>query len=112
MSKQPIMLDESKPYGRTLGDDIVSFKQGGHDFNSRKELIPGSRNSAPALIAEKIEKIVEVAAKPVYEDMHIHALKKHIAMKYAEMEAADVDFEPVEAGKGMQARLIAFLKAN
>jgi len=112
MSKQPIMLDESKPYGRTLGDDHVCFKQGGFDFNSRKELIPGSRNSAPALIAAKIERIVEVAAKPVYEDMHIHALKKHASIKYAEMEAADIPFEAVEAGKGMQERLIAFLKAN
>ncbi len=110
--KGPIMIDESKSYGRTLGDDEVCFKQGGHDFNSKKELIPGSKNSAPALIAERIEKIVEVAAKPVYDEMHIHALKKHAAIKYAELEAADVDFEPVEAGKGMQERLIAFLNAN
>lgn len=110
-TKKPIMLDESKPYGRCLGDPIVSFKQGGFDFNSRKELIPGSKNSAPAQIAKEIEAIVE-EAKPVYEDMHIHALKRHANMKYAELEAAGVDFEPVEAGKGYQARLIAFLNAN
>jgi hypothetical protein len=112
MSKEPIMIDESKPYGRTLGDPIVHFKQGGYDFNSRKELIPGSKNSAPALIADEIEKIVEVTAKPVYEDMHIHALKKHAAIKYAELEAADEAFQPVAAGKGMQQRLIDFLNAH
>jgi len=110
-TKKPIMLDESKPFGRTLGDEHVFFKQGGFDFNSRMELIPGSKNSAPAQISQIIETIVE-ETKPVYEDMHIHALKRHASLKYAEMEAADVDFEPVEAGKGMQERLIAFLNAN
>lgn len=108
--KQAIKLDESKPFGRTIGDPNVSYKQDGFDFDSNKELIPGSRNSASAQISRHIERVVE--KKPVFEDMHIHALKKHAETKYAEMEAAGVDFEPVEAGKGMQERLIAFLKAN
>jgi hypothetical protein len=108
---QKIMLDEKLPYGKVLGDDEVSYKQGGYDFNSRKELIPGSKNSAAALISKEIEKIVE-EAPPVYEDMHIHALKRHAMLTYAKLEAAGVEFEEVESGKGMQERLIEFLKAN
>lgn len=105
-----IKLDESKPYGVTLGDPEVSYKQGGSDFNSLKELIPGSKNSGPALIASKIEEIAE--QKPVYTDMHIHALKRHLKVAYLELEAAGEEFEKVEMGEGSQARIIEFLEAH
>lgn len=105
-----IMLDESKPYGKVLGDDNVFFKQGGADFDSLKRLIPGSKNSGPALISEHIEEIA--TAKPVYTDMHIHALKRHLKERYAELEEAGVEFEKVAMGEGAQARIIAFLEAN
>lgn len=106
-----IMLDESKPYGRTLGSETIFFKQGGHDFDSRKRLIPGSRNSAAALIGDLIEEKASAPA-PVYEDMHIHALKRHADAVYVVLEENEIEFERVESGKGMQERLIEFLKAN
>jgi len=105
-----IMLDESRPFGVVRGDPDVAYKQGGSDFNYAKELIPGSKNSAPALIASAIEKQVEV--KPVYSDMHIHALKRHLKVMYLDLEAAGEEFEKVEMGEGSQARIIEFLEAH
>ncbi|MHC5061709.1 MAG: hypothetical protein ACYTFK_11575 [Planctomycetota bacterium] len=103
-------LDRSKPYGKVIGDPEVFFKQGGYDYDSTGKLIPGSRNSAPAMISNHIEEISEAEPpKPVYEDMHVHALKRHATIRYAELEAAGVEFEVIEPGKGMQQRLIDFL---
>lgn len=109
MSKH-IMLDESRPFGTTRGDPVVAYKQGGSDFNHAKQLIPGSKNSGPSLIARKIEKIAE--SRPEYGDMHIHALKRHLKVKYLDLEAAGEEFEKVEMGEGSQARIIEFLEAH
>jgi len=51
-------------------------------------------------------------SKPAYEDMHIQALKRHIGVAYARLEAAGTDFTPVEKGAGMQKRLVEFLNEH
>jgi hypothetical protein len=105
-------LDESKPFAKCLGSPDVGYSQGGYDFDHGKNLIAGSgRGNSPETV-DAIEAIAAQIAKPVYSDMHIHALKKHASLKYAELEAADEDFEPVEPGKGMQDRLVTFLNEH
>lgn len=106
----PTMIDESRPYGKTLGDEVVCFKQDGYDFNSRKELIKGSKNSGANKMAQALE---NVGREPVkfekYEDMHVQELKRRYAKTIEELDELEVDYEPVPLGKGIKKRLIEFL---
>jgi len=102
-------LDRTRPFGETRGDPRVCYKQDGFDFDSQGKLIPGSKNSASAKIAEKIENKATSMEREPFEEMSIHELKKASVLVYAEFEAADIEFEPVELGPGAKKRLIDFL---
>jgi hypothetical protein len=107
----PTMIDEERPYGKTLGDDEVCFKQDGYDFNSKKELIKGSKNSGKDRMAEAMEKAG--GREPVefekYEDMHVQELKRRYAKTIEELDELEVEYEAVPLGAGIKKRLIEFL---
>lgn len=97
-------LDRNRPFGTTIGDPNVFFKQDGYDFDSQGRLIPGSKNSGAN--APPTE---EQLYREPHEDMSIHALKKKATLLYAEFEAADMEYEAVQLGPGSKQRLIDFL---
>ena len=102
-------LDRSRPFGRTLGDSDVCFKQDGLDFDSRGNVIPGSKNSGAAQIAKHIEEKADVVR---FEDMSLPELKKHAETVITEMENAGETPTRVKGGNGVKKRLIEFLNEN
>ena len=102
-------LDEDRSFGRCLGDDKIFFMQDGLNFGSDKKVIPGSKNSGSVQSVEKSDEAP--APQLAYADMHVQALKRELKATYMRLEAADIEFEPVEEGKGINARIVEFLTA-
>ena len=106
----PTKIDESRPYGKTLGDSETCFKQDGYNFNSKKELIAGEKNSGANKMAEALE---SARNKPVdfvkYEDMHVQELKRRYKNTCEELDELEVEYEAIGTGPGIKKRLIDFL---
>ena len=108
---RPTKIDESRPYGKCLGDGEACFKQDGYDFNSTKELIKGATNSGADKMASALNKAAgrEHVEYEKYEDMHLQEVKRRYAITTAELVEAGVEYEEVPKGKGLKNRLIEFL---
>lgn len=103
-------IDQTRPFGKTLGHPNIFFKQDGMDFDSAMKVIPGSLNTGKKRVAAESSDVV--LTLPVYADMHIQALKREAKLCYARLDEAGVDYDEVAAGSGLTKRLIGFLNEN